>query len=118
MHVAELLDAFLLVVHKKTVKPRLPEGPLRAPHCHRQFERVNQAGDRAFLRFAHEKVNVFGHHDVSRNDKSVSEPGTFQGVFKQVARQGVAEMLKAMETTEGEEVEAPRVFVPDESARH
>ena len=72
VHVAKLLDTLLLVMHVEVVVPRLPEGPLGAPHSHGEFQRVNHAGNRAPERLTDEQVQVLGHRDVAGNRKAVT----------------------------------------------
>ena len=87
-------------------------------HGHRKLERVNHAGDCALRRLADHPMHMLGHGDVPADHELVTAAGALQRILKQIAGYRRAQMLEAVITTEGEEVEIPRVFVPDQSARH
>jgi len=82
MHVAQFLDSLLLVVLEKIVIPCLPEGPLRAPHRHRELERVNHAGNRAFPRLAYQQMHVLGHDNIAGDHKPAAQPHALQSLLE------------------------------------
>jgi len=118
VHVAELLNALRFVVHEKVVVPRLPEGPLRAPHCHRELERVNYAGNRSFLWLADEQMHVLGHHNKAGYHEAVTSSHALQRILEKTAHCRRTQMLQPVVTTESEKVKITRVFVTDQSSWH
>ncbi len=70
------------------------------------------------MRFTDEQVDMLRHDNVTGDDETVAESYEFESVFEEIACGGCSEMLLAVVTTEGEEVEVIRMFVTDKSSGH
>jgi phosphoribosylcarboxyaminoimidazole (NCAIR) mutase len=79
---------------------------------------VNQLGNSALPRFADEKMNVLGHHNIPCHYKMVASAHPLQSLFKEFARRRYTQILEAVIATEGEEMKTPGAFVSDEFAGH
>lgn len=79
---------------------------------------MDDVGDRASAWLADEQMNMLRHDYIARNHETVSSPGSLQGIFEQITCSRPAQMRKAVETTEGDEVKAPGVVITNEAARH
>ena len=70
------------------------------------------------LRFAEEKVDVFGHDDVAEEVKTVPDTQFFECVFEGEAGAVVVEEWQPLVTTEGDEVIVAEGVVTLEAAWH
>ena len=93
-------------------------GPILNACCHRELERVDHARNRSFERFAHEKMNVLGHRNITGDNKSRAKMRPLRRIRKKIARRRCPRMLKTVKTAAGEEVKACRVLATDASVRH
>jgi hypothetical protein len=59
----------------------------------------------ASLRLADEEVDVFGHHHVADDDKTVSLPRPFQDIEKQIAALGCTQHGQPMVATTGNKMQ-------------
>ena len=61
---------------------------------------------------------LLGHYHVTGHHEAIASPHSLERILEEIARCRCAEMLQAAITTEGEEVEIPRVFVAYEPSWH
>ena len=83
-------------MHKKVIVASLPERPLRAPHRHGEFERMDHAGNHTLARLADEKMNVFRHDDITGHHEAVMLPHPLQRILKKIAHRRRAQILEAV----------------------
>ena len=70
------------------------------------------------LRLAQQKVYLFGHEDVTEEEKLVAPADDFEDVKEDLSRVVMVEMGQAALTAEGEEVVIAVILVPFQSAGH
>jgi hypothetical protein len=99
VHVTELLDPFVFIVHEKVVVASLPERPLFAPHRHRELECVDDAGNHAFDRLTDHKVNVLRHDNITGYYEAVTFAHAVQRILEKITRIRSAQILAPVKTT-------------------
>ena len=100
MNVAQLFCCLRGREDVEIVIAGLPEWSFASPHGDRQFQRLNRSVQRGEFGFIDEKMDVFGHHHVTRNQKVVSSSDLFKSGFEQVTRFGGIQIGKPVVTTE------------------
>jgi hypothetical protein len=111
MHVTQLLDALVFVVHVKVVVAREPKRPFSALNRHRQLEGLNCRGKLGLFGFADLKVNVFWHDYITTDRKVVPPTHRFERTLKKAARRCRAKVRQSTEAAECNEVEGAAVLI-------
>jgi hypothetical protein len=79
---------------------------------------MNHAGNRSIQWLAGEPLDISGHDDVSGDGQFAFAACSFQGVFKEFAGGRRAQVREPVETTEGDEMEAPALVTTFGSTRY
>jgi hypothetical protein len=82
VHVLQLFGVFFFPADVEVIVPDLPEGMLDALPGNRYLQRLYGAVEFASAWLADEKVNVFRHYNVARDEKVVSAPHFFEACFE------------------------------------
>ena len=105
MHVTQLFYPLFLREHDEVVEAMLPhvsvgkwnlpqgglpwvnpgQRPIQQLPCERLFQNLHHYRGIAALRFAEQKMNVLGHHDVSNHHETVPPPYPLHDFKKQIA---------------------------------
>ncbi len=96
----------------------LPEGSLPASHRHGQFEGLDRPGQEPSHGLVDQQMYVLRHNDVAGHNEQIAETNAFESIFKQFHCRNREQVGLAMKTTEGEEVELPRLLITDALAFH
>lgn len=118
--VHQFFDPFCVGEDVEVVIARLPELRAGAFQELRGFslQDVERGLQDLVFRFAEEKVDVFGHKNISEDQELVTVTECFEGVEKDGAGVIVVEVGEAVVTTEGEEVMVAFGLVSLQTARH
>lgn len=121
MHVAQFLNALLLLENIEIVESRLPEAPrcgIREEHVlasvalasperaarTRLFECFDRRRKVLALRLGDQQVKVLGHDDVTDDTKAVRDPRLFKDVQDEIATSCGTEKRTPTVTAERDEV--------------
>jgi hypothetical protein len=139
MHVLQFFFHLLRTPHIEIVKPPLPEsrptvpvprkrqGQLskrRSPRLPAQgpgnflFQNLQRFRWRNFLGFTHQQVNVFRHHHISNNVKSVPRTHFIEYLYKAIARPPRSKKRTSPITTEGHEVKIAQSVITPQRVAH
>jgi hypothetical protein len=89
------------------------------PSAHyRSLDGLHRRREQVALRFAHQEVDVLGHHDVSEHQQAVFSMGIFQRLFEHSLGPSGAQVGLSAITTKGDEVQLLRALVSPDSPRH
>jgi len=91
-----------------------PSQPARS-HLLDDLEKLRQQNSR---RLIDEQVNMFRHQNVGVNPRLMPRTRLFQHRLERLAGGGRFKERETMKTTEGDEVQRPRILKPLQAARH
>jgi hypothetical protein len=116
VHVLEFLDRFVVVPHVEVIIAALPEscvfGALKFPG-YLLFQNLQDRGKLKIARFAYQKMDMFGHDDISGDNEAVALPHLLQFLLEGAVSGPFSEQGLSLVTTEGRKVEVARVLIAD-----
>ena len=121
VHVPQLLLCLLRIVHVEVVVAPLPELPL--PRLLQQsrsslLQHLYCRCERAYVRFAHEKMNVLRHQHIPSHNEFIVRPCLFELLLEYRISPPPREKWEAMETAERDEVKTTGLLNPNETFWH
>jgi hypothetical protein len=116
VHVLEFLDGLVVVPHVEVIVAALRESYISRPfELSRDllFQHLEGYLELKLARFADQQVNVFGHDDITSDNKAVAPPHLFQFSFKEIVPGARFEQRLSSITTEGKKVKITRMLIAD-----